>query len=265
MFKRIRQLRISLAAKCQLLFGVAVVLIISAALAVPWQRMEELTRKVDEQAARTLARKAKLEHLARPYARGTISTGDHATTVDPESADEVQHLTSSASGDQAFLPLRFVGVARQTESHALTSFERRALSTFQKESDRDSYSRTYERNDGSMGYRYAMALYAEASCLRCHSLNAGENAATNPSRDRTAFVLRPIPTTSPTTAPTTSVASVVGAAANRNAAPLVGMVTVDIRSNVDTTQLLLNRVFILAAGLLAGRWRSSSSTSSPRG
>ena len=43
MFKRIRQLRISLAAKCQMLFGAAVALIIAAALFVPWQRMEQLT------------------------------------------------------------------------------------------------------------------------------------------------------------------------------------------------------------------------------
>lgn len=43
MFRRVRQLRISLAAKCQLLFGIAAVVIIAAALFVPWQRMEQLT------------------------------------------------------------------------------------------------------------------------------------------------------------------------------------------------------------------------------
>ena len=46
MFKRIRQLHISLAAKCQLLFGAAVVLIITAALLVPWQRMEQLMEQI---------------------------------------------------------------------------------------------------------------------------------------------------------------------------------------------------------------------------
>ena len=55
MFKRIRQLHISLAAKCQLLFGVAVVLIITAALLVPWQRMEQLMEQMNERTAKTLA------------------------------------------------------------------------------------------------------------------------------------------------------------------------------------------------------------------
>ena len=51
MLKRLRQLRISLAAKCQLLFGAAVVLIIGAALFVPWRRMEQLTDQLNERAA----------------------------------------------------------------------------------------------------------------------------------------------------------------------------------------------------------------------
>src|SRR5580704_4016568 len=55
MFKRLRQLRISLAAKCQILFGAAVVLIIGAALAVPWHRMEQLTKELNERTAGALA------------------------------------------------------------------------------------------------------------------------------------------------------------------------------------------------------------------
>jgi phosphoglycerate-specific signal transduction histidine kinase len=65
MFKRLRQLEISLAAKCQLLFGAAVVLIIGAALAVPWQRMEQLTNQLDERSARTLTDYAVAEHAAQ--------------------------------------------------------------------------------------------------------------------------------------------------------------------------------------------------------
>src|SRR5256714_6582861 len=65
MFKRIRQLHISLAAKCQLLFGAAVVLIISAALFVPWQRMEQLMEQMNERTAKTLADWAEADHVAR--------------------------------------------------------------------------------------------------------------------------------------------------------------------------------------------------------
>src|SRR5580700_9939431 len=63
MFKRLRQLRISLAAKCQILFGAAVVLIIGAALAVPWHRMEQLTEELNERTAGALADNAIAEHV----------------------------------------------------------------------------------------------------------------------------------------------------------------------------------------------------------
>ena len=67
-----RQLRISLAAKCQLLFGVAVVLIISAALFVPWQRMEQLTQQLNQQAASALADHVLAEHMNAERAYGDM-------------------------------------------------------------------------------------------------------------------------------------------------------------------------------------------------
>src|SRR6185436_16678489 len=48
-------LSISLAAKCQLLFGLAVLVIIAGALAVPWQRMEQLAKQPNIKAARFAA------------------------------------------------------------------------------------------------------------------------------------------------------------------------------------------------------------------
>src|SRR5438094_9944596 len=73
MFKRLRTLRISLAAKCQLLFGAAVVMIIGAALFVPWQRMEQLTEQLNERSARTLIDYAVEDHVteARKSAAAT--------------------------------------------------------------------------------------------------------------------------------------------------------------------------------------------------
>jgi len=63
MFKRFQRLRISLATKCQILFGASVVLIIAAALAVPWQRMERLTLQLNERAAEALADNTLAEHI----------------------------------------------------------------------------------------------------------------------------------------------------------------------------------------------------------
>src|SRR3954466_16205987 len=79
MLKRIRQLHISLAAKCQLLFGAAVALILGAALFVPWQRMEQLTEQLNERSARTLADYAVGAHAARPGA--TTRPGIVATVL----------------------------------------------------------------------------------------------------------------------------------------------------------------------------------------
>ena len=52
---RKKAIRISLAAKCQLLFGLAVLVIIAGALAVPWQRMEQLAVQPNVKAARLAA------------------------------------------------------------------------------------------------------------------------------------------------------------------------------------------------------------------
>src|SRR5881398_739146 len=65
MLNRVRQLRISLAAKCQLLFGAAVVLIIAAALFVPWRRIEQLTEQLNERTAGALT-----EYAVAAYASG---------------------------------------------------------------------------------------------------------------------------------------------------------------------------------------------------
>src|SRR5436309_11904484 len=90
MFKRIRQLHISLAAKCQLLFGAAVVLIIAAALLVPWQRMEQLTQQLNERSASVLIEQivqrhvtSRVGHLAQPDTdvAGGLASGDVITRM----------------------------------------------------------------------------------------------------------------------------------------------------------------------------------------
>ena len=78
MFKWLRNLRISLAAKCQILFGAAVVLIIGAALYVPWRRMDDLILMVNLQTAEGLASQAKMEHIARER---QISTAKSAAPI----------------------------------------------------------------------------------------------------------------------------------------------------------------------------------------
>ena len=94
MFKRVRRLQISLAAKCQLLFGAAVVLIIAAALAVPWHRFEELTAQLDDGPAEMLARNAMAEHIATQQSRrGGNNPETRLAATQPASGDADKSAT----------------------------------------------------------------------------------------------------------------------------------------------------------------------------
>jgi two-component system, NarL family, sensor histidine kinase BarA len=229
MFKRVRQLRISLAAKCQLLFGAAVVLIIGAALFVPWQRMEQLTEQLNERSARTLIDYAIDAHVANPKAAppATQETADNAEefaeTVSPATrpAALVAPPTTKPIGDaEPSIPPRLILAGPGRDESSLTGFERRAVRRLLERKDHDFFDQLYESEDGSKGYRFARI---ETGCVRCHAQQA----------------FGP-----PTSAP---------ASGQKVAqAKLVGIVAVDIPSQVETSQLLLNRVFLLTAGLLAG-------------
>src|SRR5215208_3433573 len=128
MFKRLRQLEISLAAKCQLLFGAAVVLIIGAALAVPWQRMEQLTNQLDQRSAKTLTDYAVAEHAARQ----SRSTGAGATT---RAVLAVQPPTTQPLGDEGFVAPRLILGEAGKDVAGLTTFEKKALNRL-RERDR---------------------------------------------------------------------------------------------------------------------------------
>src|SRR5256885_12273130 len=132
MFKRIRQMRISLAAKCQLLFGAAVVLIIAAALFVPWQRMEQLTDQLNERSARTLTDYAVETHVAR-----------HAATTRPFTsplAVATPAITQPPSKDHPMLPPRLILGGGSRDDSDLTPFERRAARRLTDHRDRDTLS-----------------------------------------------------------------------------------------------------------------------------
>src|SRR3982751_141872 len=96
MFGRIRRLEISLAAKCQILFGAAVVLIIAAALLVPWQRMEQLTEQLDERAAAALADDGVARHLAE-HGAATVASPPPATAPSGDAAGPAEDDTGPDS------------------------------------------------------------------------------------------------------------------------------------------------------------------------
>ncbi len=168
MFRKLRTLEISLAAKCQLLFGAAVVLIIAAALFVPWQRMDQLVEQIDERAARAMAETAKAQHM--------LWAG---------LPDEVRMRTpmpSRMAGGATTLPVspdgRYVPVPRMLPlwDGALkqTPFEKRSIEHFRKHPNFETYAQKYEARDGTEQVRFALALRAEDSCIRCHSGEVGK-------------------------------------------------------------------------------------------
>jgi hypothetical protein len=88
---------ISLAAKCQLLFGLAVLVIIAGALAVPWQRMEQLAAQPNIEKARFAA-----DLLFRQIHAGlrVRRTGDEETSRPQPGWNEVS-LTATSSGPRS--------------------------------------------------------------------------------------------------------------------------------------------------------------------
>jgi two-component system sensor histidine kinase BarA len=243
MFGRIRRLEISLAAKCQILFGAAVLLIIAAALLVPWRRMEQLTAQLDERSAAALADEVVARHMNGGVETSSVDRAPAAPdTAEPEPgsieskpADESE--SAAPNGVVENQPTsRLVGMPTDL---APTRFERKALLHFARH-PRDNHAQVayYDRGDEMDGYRYARPLYLNESCTRCHTL----------APDGALVLASLYPTTiSPTTAPAAAAAS---SQPMRKA--LVGIVSVDMPSRIDANELLLNRFFILGAGLLAG-------------
>jgi signal transduction histidine kinase len=220
MFRRLRQSKISLAAKCQLLFGAAEILIIAAALWVPWQRMDQLTDQRNEGAAQAVVRTAVAQHVAMEQARA-------AAGIFPTTMPAMPAAVPTILDGEGFLLPRLVPISA-IGTPALTRFEATAFTHFGRDPDRAFDQRLYPLGEGREGYRYAQPLYAQHECLACHAGQA-------------------------TSAPSTNQAIAPLATRPANEMPrMIGLVSADIPSQIDPRQLLLNRVFLFSAGLFAG-------------
>jgi signal transduction histidine kinase len=229
MLKRLRQLRISLATKCQILFGTAVAAIIFAALFVPWQRMEQLTEQLNEKAAGAVADTVVGDHINRQNALMRVKAVS-ATSIDADEGDASTTMPTTAPlgtfivDGQSFPSPHLVGVSAMKTPEKLTKFEQSALARFVRDPHKRMERRYYDAGEGAEGYRYAEALYATDRCISCHAPSSPE--------------------------PTTMLAATIAPATQP--APLIGMVSVDLPSQIKSKEVLLNRVFLLVAGLIAG-------------
>jgi len=262
-FRRIQQLRISLAKKCQLLFGAAVMLIIGAALFVPWQRIEQLTEQLNQKAASSLAEHALLQHklTARPdkasrqNARPATQAATRPSTRPASRATELSNgrsaLPTTTLADNASPQPRLTQIGARRDNDDLSRFETRAIVHFLKDRDSPSFSSYYDRRDGSAGYRYAQPLRFGPDCRACHvpvparpAIAAMTQPATRPAEpaEQPTDGLIPLPV-NPLPDEDSSDPDSVRAFA--------GVISVDFRSQINAAELQLNRVFILGALLLA--------------
>ena len=194
------KIRISLANKCQIMFGLAVVVILTAALAVPWLRMQKL---VDEAQQQIAARLADAWVLQLFEVAGTIRLPD-----EPQIESSETGLT------------RFFLIERENFDRARTDeFVDKAITRFDEFTaadqpvKRDAF--VVEKTGNRRLYRYVCAI-------RQSDLD----------RARGGFT------------PEVS--------ASQIADPLRAVLLIEMKTPEVSRQILLNRVYILIAGLLAG-------------
>lgn len=224
MLKQIRQLRISLAAKCQILFGTAVVLIIGAALFVPWQRMEQLTDQLDVSAAGALADQAVQRHVVFHESR---PSDPNATPAWPAT----RPTTAEASGTTAEPEPRLRAIGTPLLKEVLPRLDYAAVRSFNRNPEQEHYTR-WPADSGR--FLYAHPLRLQQSCAKCHV--AMENGRWILVQLTGAVPELPADYDPAAEAP----------------GPLIGVAVVDMPSRIDADQRFLNRLFMFLAGFLAG-------------
>ena len=135
-----KSVRVSLANKCQILFGAAVMLILTAALSVVWIRMNALVRQEQHENAR---------NLANAWLSDMIQLGGALLTFDELSKQEniEQGLTLT--------------LIRQDEFDLASSddpFIAKAILNFQTMTKSEDYAQPIVNQRGDHYYRYARAI-----------------------------------------------------------------------------------------------------------
>ena len=158
--------KFTLAAKCRVLFGAAVILIIGAALAVPWMYMRAM---LDEAPARAGAEITRM-YLAE-WAEQHVGVAASQPSAPPAARIPRLFTANDPTGQRTgpvFLALKGDGTLAGPSSPA----DARAAKAFLRSAEsRDS--QIVEQDDrGRSLYRDYHAVRAEAACLACHKENA---------------------------------------------------------------------------------------------
>jgi len=209
----VKGFRISLANKCQLLFGAAVVAILVAALFVVAQRMQTLVERGPRKRA---------ELLADVWLDENLAGRDDRVTHAP---DELKPPADRRYSVHLIEPARFEALARRG------AFLATAIEQFRGHRERCELFRAAGSAADEPIYRYARAIRASDLEAKREPRPTTKPTATTAPADEQA-------TTQPATAP----------AAN----PLERVLLVQLRDPSAATQTMLNNLYLIAAGLFAG-------------
>lgn len=197
--------RISLATKYRLLFGLAVLLIIGAALAVPSYYMEQLVLMQPYREAQRMAESYfRLELPHGEAAGGGVHGGKFSVRPDLSTHQPTFVRLEPAPED----PQSFVNQA------LADPFVRDAMRALRKHPSTESYSQTTMSEEAGRRFRYAHAVWVTRRCLECHN----EGGVGRPYREN----------------------------------QLAGLIVVDLPAEMSRQTSWINRVVVIAAGMLAG-------------
>lgn len=165
-----RLIRISLAAKYRILFGLAVVLILAAALSVPWTLMAALVYEQPYREAQRIADDYFRLVLAEPGERRSLVGGVHGR--------DFGLLPERAGREPQFIRFALAPGAEELPAQAeLEPFVAKAFRTFIRRPQRTSlWEQAWE--DGRRQFRYAHAVRVTRSCLSCHAEGRGSTPYT---------------------------------------------------------------------------------------
>ena len=155
-----RSVKVSLATKLRILFGIAVIAIIAAALVIPWYFMELLAEHGVQVSAAELTQ-LRLNEFVLDHVESNKAS---------KSRVAVLHMLMVGDGDEGRAGPAFIALRPHPPADgALDSVATDALRTFRHNPEQELVSQKWEDDLGRSVYRCFRAVRAGSTCVGCHS------------------------------------------------------------------------------------------------
>lgn len=147
-----RLFNLSLADKCRMLFGLAVLLIVAVALSVPWYRMDRLVEQQKREQARAVADAFLTFQVHGKYAGVK---------------EEMRRYYVSSDPRRDYPEPTLVKLAGKRDRKPQDKLTQRAINIF-RDPDMDRVDEVTPGEDGRWVYQYVQAVRARPACMDCH-------------------------------------------------------------------------------------------------